>query len=371
MTNTKSSVLLVDDVEANLVALEALLGDMNCELVRANSGNEALKQLLKREFAVMLLDVQMPEIDGFEVAKYARENPATRDVPIIFLTAMHFSEDSMLRGYGSGAVDFLMKPINAHVLRAKVRVFLELHDGRRKLADEVSAHKRTLDALEIANTALRHFTNAASHDLRAPLRAMRGFMEALSEQAGAQLDAQAADYLTRSRRAGQRMDALLNSLLSYAGLQRMAARVEVDCNALLEQVETDLAERLATAKATLTVGALPTLKGDPSRLYQLFLNLVGNATKFQRPGEPPTVGVSALAQGKEWLFCVEDNGIGIDKQNQAAIFDAFRRLHAESVYEGSGLGLTICRRIVEEHNGRIWVESEPGRGSRFYFALPA
>src|SRR5689334_4370395 len=120
---TIPSVLLVDDIDANLVALEALLSDLSCELVRAKSGNEALKQLLKRDFAVVLLDVQMPEMDGYEVAKYARENPQTRSVPIIFLTAMHGSEDSMLRGYGTGAVDFLMKPINAHVLRAKVRVF--------------------------------------------------------------------------------------------------------------------------------------------------------------------------------------------------------------------------------------------------------
>src|SRR4051812_20584690 len=114
MNEPKPSVLLVDDVEANLLAIEALLEDVECEIVRARGGNEALKLLLKRDFAVMLLDVQMPEMDGFEVAKYARQNPQTRDVPIIFVTAMHGSEDSMLRGYGSGAVDFLLKPLNPY-----------------------------------------------------------------------------------------------------------------------------------------------------------------------------------------------------------------------------------------------------------------
>src|SRR3954451_15280814 len=132
VTEAKPSVLLVDDVPANLVALEALLDDMGCELVRAEGGNAALRELLRREFAVMLLDVQMPEIDGYEVARYVRENPATRDVPIIFLTATLRNEEGLLRGYGSGAVDYLLKPLNATILRAKVRVFLDLYLSRQR-----------------------------------------------------------------------------------------------------------------------------------------------------------------------------------------------------------------------------------------------
>jgi two-component system sensor histidine kinase/response regulator len=371
MEQSKPSVLLVDDIDANLVALEALLSDLDCELVRAKSGNEALRQLLKREFAVVLLDVQMPEMDGYEVARYARENPQTREVPIIFLTAMHGTEDSVLRGYGTGAVDFLMKPINAHILRAKVRVFLDLFLSRQKLAQEVASHKRTLAALELANGALRHFTQAASHDLGAPLRSVRGFLEALSREVGDSLDVQARDYLDRSRRASQRMDALLGSLRAYARLQRPPAHVEVDCRAVLELVEADLSEPLAAAEGTLQVGELPAVRGDRDRIYQLFLNLVGNALKYRKASEPPCVKVSAERRDKCWQFCVEDNGIGIDPRFKSAVFDVFSRLHDDGKYEGSGLGLAICQQIVEQHNGKIWLESELGHGSRFYFSLPA
>ena len=128
------AVLVVDDVEGNLVALEALLADLDCDVVLARSGNQALSALLKREFAVALLDVQMPEMDGFEVARHARQNPATRDVPLLFLTATHDSEEGVLRGYGSGAVDFLFKPIDSTILRSKVRVFLDLYRSRSEIA---------------------------------------------------------------------------------------------------------------------------------------------------------------------------------------------------------------------------------------------
>jgi signal transduction histidine kinase len=367
----RPSVLLVDDIEANLVALRALLEDMNCDLVLARGGDDALRQLLRREFAIMLLDVQMPEMDGYEVATHARSNPATCEVPIIFLTAAHEGEDGMLRGYGSGAVDFLQKPLNPHVLRAKVRVFLDLYLSRSRLRGEIAAHEQTLSALERANKAMRHFTNAASHDLKAPLRRIKGFLTALDEDCGAMLNEAGHEYVDRCLTASQRMDALLDSLLEYARLQRPIMLEDVDCGALLQLVCSDLADRIERAHAAVVVDALPHVRGDERRLYQLFLNLVGNALKFQRPSEAPKVNVSAVQEAGGWRFCVADNGIGIDLQYRESVFDAFQRLHNESAYEGSGLGLAICSEIVEQHGGRIWVESEVGVGSRFYFILPA
>ncbi len=370
MAETKPSVLLVDDVEANLIALEALLEGMGCEIVRASGGNEALKHLLKHDFAVMLLDVQMPHMDGYEVARHARGNPVTQHVPIIFLTAKYYTEESVLRGYGTGAVDYLLKPVSPYLIRAKVKVFLDLYLGRKRLMEEIAAHKKTVAALELANTALRHFTNAASHDLRAPLRAMRGFLGALAEDAGGQLDPGSRDYLERSIRASHRMDSLLSSLLVYARLQRPPSRRSVPCGALLEQVSGDLAQQLAKLGAVLRVGDLPSVKGDPDRLYQLFLNLVSNAVKFRRPERPNVVRVNAELGEGEAIFCVQDDGIGIADEHQCRIFEGFCRLQPERQYEGSGLGLAICKQIVEEHGGRIWVESEPGIGSRFFFTLP-
>lgn len=368
---SEPKVLIVDDVEANLISLDALLHDLGCTVIRAQDGNEALKQLLKHEFAVVLLDVQMPGMDGFEVAHYARANPATRDTPIIFLTAMHYHDESMLRGYGSGAVDYLWKPINGTVLRAKVRVFLELEVGKRKLKDEIEAHRKTLAALEAANVALRHFNDAAAHDLKAPVRAIRGFLQAIGPEAIAQLDAPARDYLERSAKAAERMDAMLDSLLSYARLQRGASKVVVDTVALVNQVRVDLAEELARANATLEMQPdLPRLLGDPERFYQLFFNLVSNAVKFRRPTEPLRIRVSAEVASGEALVCVADNGLGIDQAHQARVFQAFFRSHNPTNQKGSGLGLAICQQVVEQHGGRIWVESLRGEGARFYFTLP-
>jgi two-component system sensor histidine kinase/response regulator len=370
MSQAKPSVLIVDDIEANLVVLEAVLGGMSCELVRVRSGNEALKELLKREFAVMLLDVQMPGMDGYEVAQIAGDNPATRDVPIIFVTAVHSAEESMLRGYGTGAVDFLLKPINPHVLRAKVQVFLDLEIGRRRLDDEVEAHKQTLAELEVANEALRHFTSAASHDLREPLRAVQGFLQALVEDVGDRLGPEAQDYLLRSRKASGRMMALLDSLLSYSRLQRSKPHAEVDCAAVVEQVKTDLAIKIAEAQAQITVSDLPRVQGDAARVYELFLNLITNALKFRQSEQAPEIHVSAQARAGETVLSVEDNGIGIDPADLGAVFEAFRRLHGRGEFDGSGLGLTICKQIVDQHGGRIWVEPAVRRGSRFCFTLP-
>ena len=318
----------------------------------------------------MLLDVQMPEMDGYEVARHARENPATQEVPIIFLTAMHDNEDCVLRGYGSGAVDFLLKPVNSYVLRAKVRIFLDLYLSRRALAQEVDAHRRTLAELQLSNTALHHFTNAASHDLRAPLRAIRGFLGLLANEAEPALGETARDYLGRSRRAAERMDSLLNALLAYARLRKASAPREVDFQAVAEQVVADLAEPITQACASVELGQLPRLLGDPDRLYQLLLNLLSNALKFRRAESAPVIRIAAQPQPDGVLFWVDDNGIGIAPAFRQQVFVAFSRLHDQSSYDGSGLGLTICQQIVEQHGGRIWVESSPLSGARFCFQLP-
>lgn len=167
------------------------------------------------------------------------------------------------------------------------------------------------------------------------------------------------------------MDSLLNALATYARLRRPTQEVEVDCGQVLEHVVSDLAERIAATDAAVVVGVLPKLKGDADRIYQLFLNLVSNALKFQQPGRTPRVEVSASHRDRDWVLCVEDNGIGIDAAHREAIFEAFRRLHAESSYEGTGLGLAICQQIVLQHGGNIWVESEPNEGSRFYIRWPS
>jgi CheY-like chemotaxis protein len=193
--------------------MEALLEDLDCEVVRASSGNAALIELLRRDFAVMLLDVQMPEMDGFEVARLARGNPRGREVPIIFVTAMLETMENVFAGYDSGAVDVLFKPVNAHILTSKVKIFLELYRNKQRLADEIAAHKQTLAELDA-------FNYSVSHDLRAPLRPLAGFTQVLLDDYGPQLDGEGARLLVRIQAAAKRMDQLISDLLRLSQINR-------------------------------------------------------------------------------------------------------------------------------------------------------
>jgi two-component system sensor histidine kinase/response regulator len=363
-TEGRPAILIVDDVEANLVALEAQLANLDCDIVRARSGNEALRQLLRREFAVMLLDVQMPEMDGYEVARLARDNRSTRDMPIVFVTAGHETEESLSQGYGSGAIDYLFKPINARVLRSKVQVFLELHVGRRRLVGEIAAHERTLAELEA-------FNYSVSHDLRAPLRPLDGFCAVLLEDYGPALDDKGREYLGRIRAAAHRMGDLIEDLLELSKVGRAPVRREaVDLVPLVQAIVRELRE--GEPARDVEVVAPPALTAPcDARLVQIVLeNLLRNAWKFtrQRPRARIEVGVTV---GDEVVYFVRDDGVGFDPAYAARMFQPFQRFHTTSEFEGTGIGLAIVNRIVGSHGGRIWAEASVGGGARFAFTLAA
>jgi two-component system sensor histidine kinase/response regulator len=359
----KPSILLVDDVEANLIALEAQLENMNCELVRASSGNEALRHLLKREFAVILLDVQMPEMDGYEVARYARENPATRDVPIIFVTAMLENEEKTLRGYGSGAVDFLFKPVNPTILRSKVQIFLDLYLGRRRLADEVEAHKMTLADLDA-------FNYSVSHDLRAPLRHLSGFSQLLLEDCGTHLDERGRDYIGRIQAAAQRMSVLIDDLLRLSRVSRAELKVQpVDLSALGDAIVADL--RNGDPGRDVVFHAEPGLvvEGDSGLLRIVLENLLRNAWKFSSKKPNCRIELGRRIDHDEAVYFVRDEGVGFDPEYGSKLFQPFQRLHSTTDFEGTGIGLAIVHRIIGHHRGRIWAEATLDRGATFSFTL--
>jgi two-component system sensor histidine kinase/response regulator len=361
-TDGRPSILVVDDVEANLVAMEAQLGNLDCDIVRVNSGNNALRQLLKREFAVILLDVQMPDMDGFEVARLARENPSTRDIPIIFVTAMHETEGSVLRGYGSGAVDFLFKPINPHILLSKVKIFLDLYTNRRRLSEEVEAHKRTLSELEA-------FNYSVSHDLRAPLRPLAGFSQALLEDFGSQLDERALDYLKRIRAAAQRMGNLIDDLLQLSRISRSdIKRQPVDLSDVASAVLTDIRTSDPDRKIETVVQPEMRVVGDARLLRIVLDNLLRNAWKFTGKRPNPRIEVGAKAE-KPPVYFVRDNGAGFDPAFASRLFQPFQRLHSLAEFEGTGIGLAIVTRIIERHGGRVWAQAAVDQGATFYFTL--
>jgi len=327
------------------------------------SGSEALRQLLKREFAVMLLDVQMPDMDGYEVARHARSHPDTRQVPIIFVTAMHETEETLLRGYGTGAVDLLFKPVSPYVLRSKVQVFLDLYASRRRLADEIEAHKKTMADLEAYNYSV-------SHDLRAPLRHILGFSEMLAEGSGEALDEKGKKNLLRVREAAQRMSQLLDDLLRLSRItQAHVRRQPVDLSALAHQVLAQLRAREPERQVELTIQPDLQVNGDEGLLRIALENLLGNAWKFTGKKAQPHIEVGARREGPRTVYFVRDDGAGFDPQYADKLFHPFRRLHSGDDFPGTGIGLALVHRIVAHHGGMIRAEAEPGQGATFSFSL--
>ncbi|MBL9037259.1 MAG: response regulator [Archangium sp.] len=356
-------VLVVDDVEANVIALEALLGQLPCQVDRAMSGNDALRCLLKHDYAMMLLDVQMPEMDGYEVATFARANPQTSEVPIIFVTAMHETMENALRGYGAGAVDFLFKPVNPVVLRSKVHVFLELYVGRRRLAEEITAHQAMLADLEAFNASV-------SHDLRAPLRPLEGFSRALLEDYGDKLDADATRYLERIEAAAKRMGLLIEDLLRLAHLGRGAVqRAPCDLAPIAAAVVAEQQALEPGRQVELVCPAELKVDGDGPLLRIVLENLLRNAWKFTRHAADARLEVGTKEVDGRTAYFVRDNGAGFDSAFAHRLFQPFQRLHTAAEFEGTGIGLAIVGRIIRRHGGKVWAESQPGHGATFFFTL--
>jgi two-component system sensor histidine kinase/response regulator len=364
MTGLRPKVLLVDDVEANLVALEGILGRMPCDLVRAGSGNEALRLLLKEEFAVMLLDVQMPDMDGYEVAQHARDNPETRHVPVIFVTATHATEESILRGYDTGAFDLLFKPIDPYILRSKVQVFLDLYLGRRRLQAEIAAHKQTLAEVEA-------FNYSVSHDLRAPLRPLDGFSEALLEDYGDKLDDRGRNYLTRIRAAAQRMGQLIDDLLELSRVSRADLRRQpLDLTSLVGAIVADIQADQAAGEREFVCAPGLRVSADARLLRIALENLLRNAWKFTARAAQPRIEFGCTPANEAPIYFVRDNGVGFDPTYASKLFQPFQRLHTAE-FAGTGIGLAIVDRIVRRHEGRIWGESAPDAGATVFFTLSA
>jgi len=224
--------------------------------------------------------------------------------------------------------------------------------------------------LERQNKELEQFVYIASHDLREPLRTVKSFTELLQEDYKGKLDENAEKYVQFISQGANRMSALIDGLLQYSRLNRDKEMTIVDCNALIKAVLDDLSTSVTETHAILDIGELPKLKGYETDLRLLFQNLLTNAIKFRKKDTVPHIKISAIKQDVYWMFSFQDNGIGIAKRNQEKIFAIFQRLHSKSDYEGTGIGLAHCQKIVDLHGGKISVESELGKGSTFYFSIP-
>lgn len=254
----------------------------------------------------------------------------------------------------------------------------ELANSNRLLEEEVEQHQRTVETLkntvgELAksNAALQQFARIASHDLQEPLRVIQGYIGLLSERYKSSLDHNGLEFLTYIDEASIRMGNLIKGVLEHASISAETKPFEaVNANESLKNACANLEYTIEKRGVLVTSDSLPVVLADPNQLVQVFQNLIGNAIKFQTENQP-TIHVSAESSGKEWIFTVADNGIGMERKYLSQIFEMFKRLHATKEYPGNGLGLAICKAVVDRHHGKIWVESEPGKGSTFYFTIPA
>jgi len=376
----KVNILMVDDQPAKLLSYEAILSELDEHLIKAGSGREALEYLLKTDIAVVLMDVSMPEIDGFELAEIIRQHPRYQQTAIIFISAVHLTDLDRLKGYQHGAVDYIAVPVIPELLRAKVSVFAELYRKTQQLARlnrelEQRVQERTAalaqHAAELArvNDDLRQVAYISAHDLQEPVRMVSIYTQKLAKRYRDTADAETAEAMSFVVESAKRIATQLNDLLAYLEVDRKGQGVTAtDCETVLRHVLKALDEPIRASGATVIHDSLPTLEANTAQLQLVFHHLLDNALKF-RTTAPPRVHVWAEREAHGWRFAVQDNGIGIDPKHAERIFQVFRRLHTRSEYPGTGIGLAICKKIVERHGGRIWVESQPGEGAVFHFII--
>ena len=365
-----ANILLVDDRPDNLLALETILGDLGQNLVRAVSGAEALRCLLKQDFAVILLDVQMPGMDGLETAALIRERERSTHTPIIFLTAADRNESLVFKGYVAGAVDYLFKPINPDILKAKVKVFVELFLATEQVKRQARQLAGLNQELSAANQELDAFIYAVSHDLRAPLRGLSFYSSILLREHADQLDEKAQQRLEDMIKMTENMGQMIKALLDLSRLtRRIPQREPVDLKMIAQVIEKELRQQEPDRQVDLIIANSLDAKGDIRLLRVALTNLLENAWKFtgQRPKARIEFGVTVAPPEK--IYFVRDNGAGFDMANSDKLFKAFQRLHTADEFPGTGVGLATVQRIIRRHGGRIWAESEVDKGATFYFTL--
>jgi signal transduction histidine kinase len=368
----RAPILLVDDKPANLLALQAMLSAPENELVTVSSGIEALARLETQEFAVVLLDLHMPVMDGVETALKMRElgNARGNAPPIIFLTATDVTVPRVLNAYASGAVDFMQKPLQPEVLRSKVAVFADLYRAKQRLVAEIDERRRLQDALHARDELLA----IVSHDLRSPLHAVLLGAVQIERATDEQEWARAKKAAGAIARAVERMSRLVGNLLDLTTLHEgYPLSMELGEHDLAELAHemAELLEPLALSNQLSLRVEVPDalcVLCDRDRIQQVLANLVGNAIKFTRP--QGTIRVFATGTGGEVVVSVTDSGKGIREDHVPHIFEPYWKADARHK-ASTGLGLFIARAIVEAHGGRIWADTKQASGSTFSFTLRA
>ncbi len=349
-------ILNVDDYQPSLYARTKVLRQAGFVVLEAMNGAHALQLISERKPSLVLLDVNLPDMTGFEVCKRIRANPNIAGTTVVHISASSNQIQQQVYGLNAGADSYMVEPVEPEVLIATVKAFL-----RTRHAEE---------ALRRSNEDLQRFSYTVAHEMSEPLRTIAMHAQLLERRIGAELSGDNAESFQYMVQSARRMRSFIDDLLSYAHAthDRVSTVTAVDIDVLLTQVLFNLDAMIQDKGVKLTHDPMPTILAD-ARIELVLQNLISNAIKYSRPGVAPEVHISAEEHDGAWRFSVRDNGIGIEPQYQSKIFRVFSRLHGQDV-AGHGIGLALAQKVVETSGGTIWVESEPGVGSTFFFEIP-
>ncbi|WP_026751880.1 ATP-binding protein [Sediminibacterium sp. C3] len=354
-------ILLVDDRPENLIALEEILAQPGRSFIKASSGNEALKLALKYEnIGLVMLDVQMPEMDGFEVARMLQLNKKTQHLSIIFVTAISKEEKFVLKGFEEGAVDYLQKPLDINITRAKVKVFERLYFAQQRL-------KQSLLETELVNKQLERFVFIVSHDLKSPVATIAMLADMMQKEDIVKNEPELLENTSIIYSSASRLTGMIESILDYSR-KSLNEQVVEEVNAY--DLVNDIVKMLSLKPNTqLHIDEnLPKFRTRKIKLQQVFQNLLSNAIKYNN-NPNPEISIGLHSTNSEfYIFYVKDNGQGISRQDQNRIFKLFETTDNKASGESStGIGLNLLKMLVEEQGGKIKLESSPETGSTFYF----
>ena len=399
-------ILIVDDNQENIFSLRSLLVLNKFDVDTAMSGEEALKKILQNSYSLVILDVQMPDMDGFEVADAITGYSKSRDIPIIFLSAVNTHKKFVTKGYRSGGIDYVTKPFDPDILLLKVKTFYRLSEQtqqlmslekslreeiewrkasesllEQKVAERTSELFRSNQRLEQSNKELQQFVYVASHDLQEPLRKIQTFINiCLDRHLGDQTKLRI--YLDKIFSSTRRLRNLITDLLRYSIINAEEVFVKTKLASVLEETIGDLEFPAPTRQPVIEMEDMPEIEVMPSQIRQVFQNLISNSLKFRRPGEPCSIRIKAervesrnvlaipSATGDWCRITFEDNGIGFRQEYADKIFEIFQRLNDREQFEGTGIGLSIVHKVIERHNGLIVARGQENVGATFIIILP-
>ncbi|MDF2985180.1 MAG: response regulator receiver sensor signal transduction histidine kinase [Eubacterium sp.] len=352
----KYEILIVDDTPEQIEMAMLVLKSNNYKVRVATRGAAALKLLEKQIPDLILLDIFMPEIDGFELCKLIKANENFKNIPVIFLTSSD-DEDSIRKGFESGAQDYVTKPFNTTELLARVNTHIKL--------------KEQTESLYLANRELDSFCYSIAHDLKAPLLSVRKLIDYLSLDYTDKLGEDGNSLIMNIQKKSAELTGIIDHLLEFSRMCEMEMNFEpVNLHMLIRNVfdELMLAEPQRIAK--LNLARLPEITGDGIMLRILMTNILSNALKYTSPLPAAIIDIDYTEHQNDYVFCISDNGVGFDMKYSSRLFQVFQRLHSSKEFEGSGVGLSICQRILKRHNGRAWMTGEVNNGASFYFSFP-